>query len=169
MTLKGYTANLVKDIPLSFIKVYTYDADNKLLSMARSVGVNADRFPVDTTAYAYDNNGNRTNKTVTLTGVVSPQVTTYTYDLENRLTAVNANGVPGSYQYDGAGRRTKAVINGNERRFQYDGTNVTLEKNASAMTVRGYTRGLNEPGGIGGIILGKPPARVQREAFPGRG
>ena len=24
-------------------------------------------------------------------------------------------------------------------------------------------------GGIGGIILGKPPARVQREAFPGRG
>jgi uncharacterized protein RhaS with RHS repeats len=57
------------------------------------------RKKVVTTTFAYDNNGNVTQKTVDGT------TTTYVYDYANRLTALGVLGATTTYAYDWAGNR----------------------------------------------------------------
>jgi RHS repeat-associated protein len=57
------------------------------------------RKKVVTTTFAYDNNGNVTQKTVDGT------TTTYVYDYANRLTALGVGGATTTYAYDWAGNR----------------------------------------------------------------
>jgi uncharacterized protein RhaS with RHS repeats len=54
---------------------------------------------LSTTTFAYDNNGNVTQKTVDGT------TTTYVYDYANRLTALGVGAATTTYTYDWAGNR----------------------------------------------------------------
>src|SRR6516164_6068101 len=54
---------------------------------------------VSTTTFAYDNNGNVTQKTVDGT------TTTYVWDYANRLTALGVGGATTTYSYDALGNR----------------------------------------------------------------
>ncbi|MBF0387924.1 MAG: RHS repeat protein [Candidatus Omnitrophica bacterium] len=148
----GYGPALSVDLPLVLKKAYTYDAENKLLQYSRILEVQGNAFTTDTTAYDYDDRGNRIQRTVMTVGAAVNNVSTYGYDLESRLVALTANGITAAFQYSGDGRRTKAVRDGQETTFLYDGQNVVLEKNASLRTTRSYVRGQDYPGGVGGII-----------------
>jgi RHS repeat-associated protein len=57
-----------------------------------------------------------------------------------------------SFEYDGNGIRRKAVEGDVVTRYYHDGLNVLFEKDASGFTKKAYTRALDFPGGIGGLI-----------------
>jgi YD repeat-containing protein len=90
---------------------YTYNEANWLLTATTGN---------KTTAYDYDDNGNRIQ--VTRAGSLKNVVETYQYDLENRLTEYERTG-------DGAVRRTYMKYDGLGRRFakgtQQGGGNVS--------------------------------------------
>lgn len=76
--------------------------------------------------FAYDNNGNLT----------SDGVYTYTYDVENRLTAVAGTGSSASLAYDPMGRLHTYTANSVATQFVYDGDNVIAEYRSGAMQNR---------------------------------
>ena len=57
-------------------------------------------------SYAYDANGNQSSRTI---GGVTY---TFTYDYENRLTAIAGGSVTASFLYDAEGNRVKGTVNG---------------------------------------------------------
>jgi uncharacterized protein RhaS with RHS repeats len=61
------------------------------------------RIKVVTTAFAYDNNGNLTQKTTD--GVT----TTYEWDYANRLVALGVGGATTTYGYDAFGARVLQI------------------------------------------------------------
>jgi len=70
--------------------------------------------------YEYDNNGNLIQKTDKTTS----EITTYTYDAENRLLMIeNGNDIT-TYNYDGIGRRIVKNINGVITKYIYDNINI---------------------------------------------
>ena len=100
--------------------------------------------------YQYDDNGNRTRKTLLATG----NFTQFTYDAENRLTKVEdfAAGNPtpaatSTYRYDGLGRRIEKVANGQTKRYIYDGEDILLEYDGANVLQARYTHGpgIDEP------------------------
>jgi RHS repeat-associated protein len=99
------------------------------------------------TTYTYDNNGNMATKT-DATGV-----TTYTWDVENRLVAVALPGAGGSvaYKYDPFGRRVqKAFTQGSTTtttNYIYDGPNLLEEVDNSGNVIARYSQSnlIDEP------------------------
>jgi len=161
----GNTANPTQAVNL--VRNYTYDAGNQLNSWNYGINIYSASFPVQTDSYTYDNNGNRLTKQAILTGQESsPQQTTYSYDSENRLTALNYVNIPNitgtqtdNLTYNGEGLRTNTVFNANPTSgnaitsgYLYDGSNVLLEKDGLGNTTKSYTRGLDLGGGIGSLI-----------------
>ncbi len=70
--------------------------------------------------YTYDYNDNliqRVKKS-------NQEVTTYTYDYENRLTRVQYPGMDAQYLYDALGRRIQKNVNGQVTTCVYDGLNM---------------------------------------------
>lgn len=94
-------------------------------------------------SYTYDNNGN------TLTKTVGTDVTTYGWDMENRLISVqlpNAGGTV-TYKYDPFGRRIYRSGPSGATIWDYDGANIIDERDGSGTLLARYTQGagVDEP------------------------
>jgi RHS repeat-associated protein len=104
---------------------YKYDAAGRLISAA---GV----------SYTYDNNGNLIKR------IDSKGTTTYTYDIQNRLVAINLpGGSTATYKYDALGRRIEKNVGGTVTQYVYDGLNILLEFDGNDKLQARYTHGLN--------------------------
>jgi len=91
---------------------YDYDLNNKLLRKTYPDG--------DNVSYVYDANGNRISMTDSL------GTSRYSYDILNRLTAVDGPDVDDmiSYSYDAVGNRVSMTDqDGNVTSYKYDGLN----------------------------------------------
>ena len=94
-------------------------------------------------SYAYDTSGNLTTKTSKATG----ELTTYTYDPEDRLIRVAKPGLVTEYRYDPLSRRIEKVVNGVATRYVYDNEDILLELDGANQVVARYTHGpgIDEP------------------------
>ncbi|WP_340643885.1 RHS repeat-associated core domain-containing protein [Phenylobacterium sp.] len=91
-------------------------------------------------ASGYDANGN-----LTFDGV-----RTFTYDVENRLTAVTGGSAPVAVAYDPIGRIQKVTAGSATTDFQYDGQRLIAEYNAATNTrLRWYVHGVGVDDPIG--------------------
>ncbi len=93
--------------------------------------------------YTYDYNDNLVQKVKKSNG----EITTNTYDYENRLTRVQYPGMDAQYKYDALGRRTEKNVNGQVTTYVYDGLNIVADYNG-LWTVRSkylFGLGLVEP------------------------
>jgi RHS repeat-associated protein len=80
----------------------------------------------DGTAFTYDSNGNRTEKTK------GEDTWAYTWDDANRLIEVEENSEPvGEYVYDGEGKRIQATEDDVTTTYVYSGMNVVYEENST--------------------------------------
>jgi RHS repeat-associated protein len=70
--------------------------------------------------YAYDYNDNLVQKTKKSNN----EITTYSYDYENRLKRVQYPNMDAQYKYDPLGRRIEKNVNGTITRYFYDGDNT---------------------------------------------
>ena len=139
---------------------YLYDTTNQLTSATKPKGTGTETFTYDlsgnrlrkngettdstysnknqltnnkTCTYVYDKNGNLTKRTHSTTG----EITTYTWDYENRLTSVtkkaNATATENTsevtYKYDALGRRIQKNVNDTITNYVYDGDDILLEFN----------------------------------------
>ena len=77
--------------------------------------------PSGTTTRTWDLNGNLATETN------GTQVTTYTWDNDNRLVQVQQPTLTSDFEYDVHGIRTKKVEGGVETRFLLDGNSVLVE------------------------------------------
>jgi len=92
----------------------------------------------DDFTYTYDLNGNLESKTDKATS----EVTTYSWDVLNRLTQIDfPDGTTTTYQYDGLGRRTVKDVNGTITRYVYDGDDLVLEYDENDTFVARYSHG----------------------------
>ncbi|MBU4477666.1 MAG: hypothetical protein KKH34_01015, partial [Candidatus Omnitrophica bacterium] len=104
-------------------------------------------------SYQYDNNGNLTGETSSISGTK-----TYSYDYENRLLQVASPTLTGTgmlqaaYAYSGDGIRISVDNNGTVVKYIYDGMVPVVEKDASGLTIVAYTKIPFAPGGIGGLV-----------------
>jgi RHS repeat-associated protein len=102
----------------------TYDDANRLTSITLTAAGQS-------FALAYDDNGNLVRKT----DLANPaNVTTYTWDSRDRLTAINAPGIAASFTYDVWDRRTSKTVNGQTMGYVYDGSQVIGEVTAGAIS-----------------------------------
>ena len=100
--------------------VGVYDAANRLTSLT-----------VSGRSYllAYDDNGNLRTRT----DQASPaDVTTYSWDVRNRLVGLSGPGVEASFAYDVVGRRTSKTINGVTTSYLYDADQAIAEISGGA-------------------------------------
>jgi RHS repeat-associated protein len=113
-------------------ETYTYDPNgNRQLAGTFTYGTPQDNRVKDdgVYTYAYDNEGNRTSRTLKGTN----QLTSYLWDYRNRLThEITWNGavtiMEATYTYDVFDRRIgKAVAGQPSRQYAYDGDNIALE------------------------------------------
>jgi len=126
---------------------YSYDAvGNRLSSLGQSpyaynTSNQLTSYPGVT--YTYDNNGNP------LTKVASGGTTGYSWDFENRLTAVTLPGSGGtvSFKYDPLGRRIRKVSPSGTTNYVYDGANVLEEVDTSGNVLARYVQssGVDQP------------------------
>jgi RHS repeat-associated protein len=125
-------------------ETYTYDLVGNRLS---SLGVNPYNYNTSneltstpSVSYTYDNNGNTKTKS---------DGTTYTWDLENRLTQVQLPGSGGTvtFKYDPFGRRVQKSSSAGTTSYLYDGANVLEEVDNSGNVLARYTQGpgLDQP------------------------
>ena len=103
---------------------YTYDAGNQLTVEQRP-----------TVALTYSVKGN-------MTVIENPttDLTTYTWDGENRLTAIDFGANRHTMTYDADGLRRSFALAGDETRFVWDNQDVLLETNAGGVTQTSYTQ-----------------------------
>jgi RHS repeat-associated protein len=86
------------------------------------------------TTYTYDANGNLT----------SDGVSSYGYDVENRLTTVTKGGVPVTLSYDPLGRLSKIAGSAiSDRTFLYDGDAMVAEYSSGGAMQQRYIHGPN--------------------------
>ena len=126
----AYTYNEVDNIeqivetregPTTITKTYAYDAIDQLIEETWSTGYSAE--------YEYDENGNRTRRTVGTT------VEDYFYGDDDELTEIKIGStVVKSFGYDGAGRRTSATYSGVTTNYAYD-----YESRITSITRTGVT------------------------------
>jgi RHS repeat-associated protein len=102
---------------------YTYNSSNELTSMAAA-------------SYTYDKNGNPLTKTD------STGVTTFTWDFENQLTAINLpTGSTISFKYDPFGRRVAKTSATGTTIYVYDGLDIIDELDGAGNILASYTQG----------------------------
>ncbi len=89
----------------------TYDAANRMVSLTLTAGN-------QTYNLSYDDNGNLTQKQNATTPA---DKTNYTWDAQNRLTAIQGPNGQASFKYDALGRRLERTVNGQSVQYLYDG------------------------------------------------
>ena len=133
---------------------YGYDAADRLTALSHKLGAT----PFATYAYTLDALGNQTQVTATepLAPVLPGGTTNYSYDVDNRLTLVNAtaqsfdgNGnltISGadSFSWDFEDRLRQSTIGGSTNSYQYDGTGNRLTRTAGGITTR-FVQDVNGP------------------------
>ncbi|WP_019909770.1 RHS repeat-associated core domain-containing protein [Paenibacillus sp. HW567] len=116
---------------------YTYDALNRLLSIAKPDGRKI--------TYSYDMRGNR--QTLSDTGGQGPDIadTSYTYDLQNTLTSVTKAGSTTSFEYYADGLRYAKTTGNSKTQVNYNlnGQVIAEEKvtNGSFVEQASFVRG----------------------------
>jgi YD repeat-containing protein len=93
--------------------------------------------------YSYDYNDNLIQKIKKSNG----EITTFTYDYENRHPRVQYPGMDAQYKYDALGRRIEKNVNGQVTTYVYDGLNMVTDY-TGLWTVRSkyvFGQGLDEP------------------------
>lgn len=101
-------------------KSYTHDGLNRDAAIAAASG-------------GYDARGNLT----------SDGTRTFTYDVENRLTASTGGSAPMSLSYDPNGRLSQTVASGATTQFLYDGDRLVAEYDGTSSTpLRRYVHGV---------------------------
>jgi RHS repeat-associated protein len=91
----------------------------------------------DSCKYAYDADGNMTEKIDKATG----DTTHFVYDIENKMVEVRKPGMLSKYSYDALGRRMSKEVNGEVRQFRYDGQSLIFEMNGNDSVIANYTFG----------------------------
>ena len=97
---------------------YTHDVDNRLLTAGD-------------VSFGYDDNGNLTTKTL------GSNVTNYSWDFNDMLTQVTANGNTYIYRYDALGNRVAKIENSVEKRYVFDLAETDASGNITAYYVYG--------------------------------
>ena len=109
---------------------HQHDAANRLLSD-------------DAFCYAYDANGNLTTKTARVLGVCDGPITSYSWDVHNRLVRIDFfDGTHAAYRYDADGRRIGKNVDGALTRYVYDDDAILLEYDGTATLLARYGHGL---------------------------
>ena len=134
--------------PDGHVVAYSYDAAGNRLSVADNGTVTP--YAANTlnqyssagaTSFGYDPDGNLINQLSTL----NPQLSTsYSYDLENRLTGVTTPADNWTYTYDAFGNRVAATHNGQTTRYVIDPTglgNVAAEYDGGGSLIARYEHG----------------------------
>lgn len=120
-------------------ETYSYDgAGNRLSSASGSYTYDsAGRLTAgEADSFTYDNNGNLISRKG------ANGTTTYSYDFENRLIAIQLpDGSTAAYQYDAVGRRIQKKVGGTVTNYLYDGFDILLELSANGGVQARYTRG----------------------------
>ncbi len=122
---------------------YTYDpVGNRLSDLSTSGWSNNTSNELTSRpglSYTFDANGNTTGKTD------STGTTSYTWDLENRLTSATLPGAGGivSFKYDPFGRRIYKSSSSGTSIFAYDNDNLIEETNSAGAVVARYTQTQN--------------------------
>jgi RHS repeat-associated protein len=156
--------------PSGVVATSGYDADNRLTSLAYTLG----QTPLGDLQYAYDAAGQRTsvggswgrtglpqalasgtydsaNRIATVGGtgfgydtngnLTDDGPTTYTWNARNQLVAVSG-AVSASFAYDGLGRRRSKTINGTATSYLYDGLNFVQEQTGGGTPTANLLTGL---------------------------
>jgi RHS repeat-associated protein len=109
---------------------YAYNSSNELTSTPSAT-------------FIYDNSGNTTSK------ADGSGTTGYTWDFENRLTAVTLPGTAGtvSFKYDPFGRRIQKSSSTGTTNYLYEGSNTVADLDGTGNLVARYTQGagIDEP------------------------
>ena len=120
------TSTVTKDL------TYDYDAINRLDTIDDVIGT-------DDVTYAYDPNGNTTQKTK------AGLTTTFLYDIRDQLSEVQQGpNVLGRYGYDYDRRRILKLGDDGVRRYSYDQLSVVTEADLANATVSKYDYGLDQ-------------------------
>jgi RHS repeat-associated protein len=134
-----------RPLPGDPLETYTYDQlGNRLLrdgQQSDAVFDAGNRLREDDQfAYAYDDNGNLTEKL----GKKSDQRTAYTFTAENRLVRVDLpNGKVAEYRYDGLGRRIERSVDDLFTQYIYDYDNILFETDKQGTILVRYTHGVS--------------------------
>jgi RHS repeat-associated protein len=100
---------------------------------------------------AYDSNGNLNTKSC------AANVTSYSWDAQNRLTAISGPGTTAGFAYDALGRRTTRTVNGTTTTYVYDGAQAVAESragiNATLLTGLGIDEAIARYAGAGNRTL----------------
>jgi len=121
---------------------FSYDKVGNRTSNGGSANANNQLTANATASYSYDANGNTTSKTV------GTQVTTYAYDVRDRLAQVTLpDGRTATYTYDPFGRRTKKAVAGVVTYYLYSDEGLIGEYATDGANSKAYTW---QPDGIWG-------------------
>ena len=94
------------------------------------------------TCYAYDANGNLATRTAKVAGACTGGVTTYEWDVLNRLVRIdNPDATHAAYRYDAQGRRIEKDVNGALTRYVYDDDAILLEYDGTDALQATYSHG----------------------------
>ena len=123
--LSSVEASDLNQIPVA----YTYNENNQLVSVAKDESPYAD--------FTYDNNGN------VLTKTVGSNVTTYSWDSENRLTKIQTPTQIVEFAYDPFGRRIQKKVGASVKKFVYDREDIVAEYDGANTLQATYIHGPN--------------------------
>ncbi len=128
---KSYTRNALQPLRTG-VTGTSYDDANEMLSFTPAMGSSKNM--------TYDNNGNL------LTVTNNCGITTYTWDVRNRLTGMSGYKadctiLTASFDYDAIGRRISKTINGTTTQYLYDSFDIIQELQGGTPTVN-YVRSL---------------------------
>ena len=131
------TSTVTKDL------VYAYDAINRLDTIDDVLGT-------DDVVYAYDPNGNTTEKTK------AGLTTTFHYDIRDQLSEAQQDAsILGRYGYDYNRRRILKLGDDGVRRYSYDQLSVVTEADVANTTVSKYDYGLDQLVSLDSVIEGR--------------
>lgn len=138
----NYTYDTISRLMNTTGEDYTYDGvgnrlTGPLTTDTMSYNAGNQQLNINTTQFAYDFNGNRTQKTE---GGIT---TTYTYDDENKLIQVTKGSDSITYAYDPFGRRITKNVNGVITRLVYDQNEILAAYDGSGNVTARYAHGLN--------------------------
>ena len=116
---------------------YTYNNGTEKLNRLTQAAITDGTYS-GTFGYSYDPAGNLLSMDVA-NGTSTPNHQTFTYDADNRITAVNGDST--AVSYDQNGNLTKVTLNGVTRYYTYDATNrlTAVGTSAGASDIASYT------------------------------